>query len=138
MGFKRAVGSSDGVNINLKFGEAKTVTIYEVDDDYNYTFLEKRDADISDENCNGQNIKPEGNCNSSGCNGNRDGCGGSSVISARVQLISDCRCVVFTKIGFQAVKQFEKKAISVFDIALGINEALDKIVGYYKKIDGKR
>lgn len=50
-------------------------------------------------------------------------------------LLSDCRCVVCKKIGFQAQKQFEKKAISVFDVECEIKEALDKITFYYNKID---
>ncbi|MCR5609285.1 MAG: hypothetical protein K6G26_09505 [Lachnospiraceae bacterium] len=136
MGFRIAVGTSDGVNINLKFGEAKTVTIYEVDDDYNYKLLETRNVNIENgENCNKE---PEEKCSSSGCNSNRGGCGGAGAISEKVQLLSDCRCVIFTKVGFQAMKQFEKKAISVFDIDIEIDKALEKIIAYYKKVNGKR
>ena len=56
----------------------------------------------------------------------------------RVLLIDDCRCVVCAKIGFQAQKQFERKAISVFDIECKITDALDKITAYYEKVDGHK
>ena len=36
---------------------------------------------------------------------------------------------------FQAQKQFEKKAISVFDVECAVDEALEKITFYYGKID---
>lgn len=38
-------------------------------------------------------------------------------------LIADA---LYAKIGFQAQKQFEKKAISVFDVECRINKALEK------------
>ena len=53
-------------------------------------------------------------------------------------MIEDSRCVVAKKVGFQAQKQFEKKAISVFDIEVSVKEALDKITSYYFKIDNRQ
>ena len=55
----------------------------------------------------------ENSCNTSGCR--NEGCGGngSSDVISRVGLISDCRCVVCKKIGFQAQKQFEKSYICI-------------------------
>lgn len=76
----------------------------------------------------------EKNCNY-GCSGQGGGCGGSEILMSKVSIIEDCRCVVCKKVGFQAQKQFEKKAISVFDVECLVSEALEKITFYYKKID---
>ena len=56
----------------------------------------------------------------------------------KVALIEDCRAVVCKKVGFQAQKQFEKKAISVFDVECSVEEALEKITSYYYKIDNRQ
>ena len=53
----------------------------------------------------------------------------------KVEALADCRCVVCKKVGFQAQKQFEKKAISVFDVDCEVKEALEKITFYYNKLD---
>lgn len=134
LAYKIAVGSSDGIYVDLKFGEVTKFLIYEVSDEIK--LVEERivhnDIDIpkiSENSCS------TSGCRNEGCGGNGSGCNGSSDIISKVDLISDCRCVVCKKIGFQAQKQFEKKAISVFDVECEINEALEKITFYYGKID---
>lgn len=122
LSYKIAVGSSDGIHVDLKFGEVTKFLIYEVTDEIK--LCEERD--VGDEE---ERLKCEG------CSGNGGGCQGSSDVISKVSLIADCRCVVCKKIGFQAQKQFEKKAISVFDVECEIKEALDKITYYYSKID---
>jgi predicted Fe-Mo cluster-binding NifX family protein len=151
MAYKIAVGSSDGINVDLKFGEVENFLIYEVTD--HFKLIEQRSvsrettelndsgnasnaAKISEfsleKNCE------KSNCKSSGCSGNGGGCGGAEGVLKKVSLIEDCRCVVCKKIGFQAQKQFEKKAISVFDVEVPIEEALEKITYYYEKIDNHK
>ena len=134
MAYKIAVGSSDGIHVDLKFGEVTKFLIYEVSDEIrlaeerivsNDTGIRK----ISENSCN------TSGCSGAGCGGNGSGCNGSSDVISKVSLISDCRCVVCKKIGFQAQKQFEKKAISVFDVECEIAGALQKIAFYYGKID---
>ena len=133
LAYKIAVGSSDGIYVNLKFGEVTKFLIYEVTDEVR--LIEERivhsDTEIQkiSENCN------TSGCRNEGCGGNGSGCNGSLDVISKISLISDCRCVVCKKIGFQAQKQFEKKAISVFDVECKIDEALEKIVFYYGKID---
>ncbi len=133
MAYKIAIGSLDGIHVDLKFGEAARFLIYEVTDEVRLS--EERivhDAKVQDikvDSCN------RANCGSEGCNGNGGGCKGSSDVVSKTELISDCRCIVCKKIGFQAQKQFEKKAISVFDVECEIDEALEKITYYYEKID---
>ncbi len=136
MSYKIAIGSSNGIDVDLKFGEVRKFLVYEVDGEAK--LVEERIV-IEDDNteapaagcadksgCSGQG---------SGCAGHGNGCGGPKDVISRVALIEDCRCVVCKKIGFQAQKQFEKKAISVFDVECTIKEALEKISFYYNKID---
>lgn len=133
MSYKIAVGSSDGVNVNLKFGEVDKFLIYEVSDEIKLAeerkYIATSDSSETEQACNSS-------CKgTSKCGGNGGGCSGPSEVSSKVALIEDCRCVVCLKIGFQAQKQFEKKAISVFDVDCDIKTALEKITFYYKKID---
>lgn len=134
MAYKIAVGSSDGIYVNLKFGEVTKFLIYEVTD--KVRLIEERivsnDTEIQKNN---EDSCSTSGCVNAGCGGNGSGCNGASDVISKVSLISDCRCVVCKKIGFQAQKQFEKKAISVFDVECKIDEALEKIVFYYGKID---
>lgn len=132
MSYKIAIGSSDGINVDLKFGEVSAFMIYEAEGT-KYSLAEKREV-----NSGTLESQPSGCEKSScapGCSGNGGGCGGNGEADAKVSLIADCRCVVCKKIGFQAQKQFERKAISVFDVECSIEEALEKITGYYDKID---
>ena len=49
---------------------------------------------------------------------------------------SDCRrAVVCAKIGRNILKQLELRAISTFDVSVPVNEALEKIVSYYYKLN---
>lgn len=134
LAYKIAVGSSDGINVNLKFGEVTKFLIYEVSDEIRLVEerIVRNDTEIQKINENSCNIS---GCSKEDCGGNGSGCNGSSDVISKVALISDCRCVVCKKIGFQAQKQFEKKAISVFDVECEINEALEKIAFYYGKMD---
>lgn len=128
MAYKIAVATSDGVTVDRTFGSAEWLTIYEVHDK-NFTLAEKRVPKnlqkVTAENC-------ENGCGS-GCGSGCGDVGGQR--SEKVDLISDCRCVVCTKIGFPIRKQLEKLAISVFDVDCPVDEALRKITSYYQKID---
>ena len=130
MAYKIAVGSSDGNNVDLKFGEVTKFLIYEVGDEVllkeEREFIPEAKTDTS---CN------TSSCDTKGCGGNGGGCQGPGDVAGKVELIADCRAVVCKKIGFQAQKQFEKKAISVFDVECEVKEALDKITFYYGRID---
>lgn len=128
MAYYIAIGSSDGINTDLKFGEVEKFLIYKVEGT-NYELYEEREvADGCVTKCGDKN----------GCSGGGHGCGGGEEVAAKVTAIEDCRAVVCKKIGFQAQKQFEKRAISVFDIETKITDALDKIARYYNKIDNNR
>lgn len=145
MAYNIAFGSSNGINVDLKFGETSSFYIYRVDGQ-DFKFLEIRHVEPSDPSAKAPAPASEasscgtgGSCgNGSGCGGNGQGCGGGAEVLGKVALIEDCRAVVCKKIGFQAQKQFEKKAISVFDIEVSVEDALDKISSYYYKIDNRQ
>lgn len=134
--YKIAVGSSDGKNVDLKFGAVQEFLIFEVDLE-GYRLLERRQVIEKDgaEEESGNSACSSSSCEKKGCSGNGALCSGPSEISNRISVIEDCRCIVCKKVGFQAQKQFEKKAISVFDVDCEVLEALRKIVFYYSKID---
>lgn len=127
MSYKIAVATSDGINIDLTFGSAFEFTVYNIDGT-DYHISEKRKF---------EDFEGNSDCNKSGCGnggcGNGTGCSGGS--DAKVRLISDCRCVVCKKIGFNIQKQLGKLAITAFDIDCGVDEALSKITAYLQKID---
>ena len=130
MSYKIAVGSSDNVNVDLKFGEVKKFIIFEVEKETR-KLVEIRNVDTYEKNIDDK-------CVSLNCSGNGNGCGCSFDVADKVELIKDCRCIVCKKVGFQAQKQLERKAISVFDVEGTIDEILKKIIAYYAKIDKRR
>jgi predicted Fe-Mo cluster-binding NifX family protein len=143
MAYTIAIASSDGVNVDLKFGQADKFYIYRVEEK-DIELAEIREVPVSSEDA-GKALPGASSCGSgdenscgSGCSGNGHGCGGGGEVIAKVALIEDSRCVVAKKVGFQAQKQFERKAISVFDIEVSVKEALDKITSYYYKIDHRQ
>lgn len=140
MSYKIAIASSDGEQIDETFGSASGFIIYEVTEGA-YKKLEERffyqkendgETEAVPGGCN-----PQGGCGSgNGCGGNAGGgCGGPGKMSEKVELISDCRCVVCKKIGFQIQKQLERKAISAFDVSCSVEEALNKISYYFNRMD---
>lgn len=134
MAYKIAVASSDGIHVDLKFGETKKFLIYQVGDEI--SLIEERKVEEQDTN---ESSCSTAGCSNGGCGGNGgNGCNGSSSIVNKVSLIADCRCIVCKKVGFMAQKQFEKKAISVFDVECEIEDALEKITFYYDKIDNHK
>ena len=137
MSIKVALASSDKTNIDLHFGQATQFEIYELRGDH-FEFLETRNAPKS-EATSEDTPAYGGGCGSgfgggcgSGCGGGCAG-GGSGHVSPTVQLLLDCRSVVAAQIGQNVRRQFERNAVSVFDIELPIEEALQKLATYYLK-----
>ena len=87
---------------------------------------------------NEEGCKTASACGSKGgChNGQGGGCSGQGDASGKIELVSDCRCVVCKKIGFHVQKQLERRAITFFDVDCSVEEALTKISSYFKKVDG--
>lgn len=131
MGYKIAVATSDGLNVDLHFGATEIFSIYEVE---RLDFAKTESRTVPDFKVEVSQGRKSG-CDS-GC-GDRDGCHGEEK-SATVEMLSDCRCIVCTKIGRNILKQFQRRAISTFDVTMPVKEALSKIVSYYNQIDERK
>lgn len=148
MSYKIAIASSDGTQIDETFGTAKGFIIYEVTDGV-YKRLEERHfheevTDKEPEDGMSGSCGTDGDCGGgNGCGGAGSGCGtgagygcnGAGNVSEKVEMVSDCRCIVCMKIGFHVQKQLERKAISAFDVSCSVEEALEKISHYFMRID---
>ena len=149
MSIKVAIASSDGLNIDLHFGQAKSFLIYELKDG-KFELTQKREVPVSEANESTSPGEPASQdfgsgcggagfgCGSGGgfgCSGSGGGCGGgaSDPLAPAVELLLDCRAVVAAQIGQGMGRQFQRNAISVFDIELPIEEALNKLAAYYLK-----
>ena len=128
MAYKIAVASSDGKNVDLHLGSSSFLKVYTAEG-LSFQFLEDRKVDVSSE--------AEGGCQGGGCSGgNGGGCSGGSNPQS-VEIVADCRAVVAAKVGKNARRLLELKAISVFDIEIPVEEALSKITSYYHKLDNR-
>ena len=146
MSIKVAIASSDGINVDLHFGQAKSFLIYELKGS-KFELTEKREVPVVENESTSPDTPSESDfgsgcggggfgCGSGGgCGGSGGGCGGGTAgpLAPAVELLLDCRSVVAAQIGQGMRRQFERKAISVFDIELPIEEALAKLAAYYLK-----
>ena len=146
MSIKVAIASSDSLNVDLHFGQAKSFLIYELKGS-KFELTEKRELPVLEN----ESTSPEapaasdfgGGCggggfgcgSGGGCSGSGGGCGGGAggPLAPAVELLLDCRAVVAAQIGQGMGRQFQRNAISVFDIELPIEEALNKLAAYYLK-----
>lgn len=139
MSYKIAIASSDEIHIDESFGSAKVFHIFEVTDG---TYVKSEDrivveetetpekAAVTQESCGNS-----GGCGNNGCHTRTGGCSGNEGTSSKVELISDCRCIVCKKIGFHVQKQLERRAITSFGVDCSVEEALNKISSYFQKVD---
>lgn len=136
MAYKIAVASSDGVYIDQTFGAASAFRIYEVTD---REYAETELRSVSDDASPGsEGAASDGGMG--GCQGGREacrgiGCSGNQGMTAKVETVSDCRCVICARIGFPALKQLERRAVKVFDVTCTVEEALEKITAYFYRAD---
>ncbi len=105
-------------------------------------------TDVSGSGCGGGYGEFSGGCGGfgggcgsgfgGGCGGSGGGCGSSGSsgpLAPAVELLQDVRAVVAAQIGQNIRRQFERNAISVFDIELPVSQALSKLAAYYLKFD---
>ena len=123
MAYNIAVASTDGINIDKHFGASDSFFVIKVNDDGTYENLEERVVK------EGQNSSTSTSCGYS--------CGGHSdpAIQKKIEVISDCRCLLCSKCGPGSEKQLGKNNISAFEINLKIEEVLKTIIKYYQKSD---
>lgn len=136
MGIKVAIATSDGLNIDLHFGQAKSFLLYEFKNG-KFELSEKREVPVDDSAVvalQGPQIET-----TFACPGGGGGCGGSGggaasgPLAPAVELLLDCRAVVAAQIGQGMRRQLERNAISVFDIEIPVEDALKKLAAYYAK-----
>lgn len=147
MSIKVAIASSDGKTVDVHFGKAKEFWVYELKGN-SFTFLEKRSVQEATaeslskdtENSSSPAELSFGECEPAfcggGCSSGSGGCcGGGSTgpILPAVELLLDCKAILAAQIGGNIRRQFEKNAVSCFDIDLSVEEALKKLAAYYLK-----
>lgn len=144
MAYNVAVASTDGINIDKHFGQTETFFIIKVNDDGTYENIGERVAieasneDVS-KNCGGDSKEASKSCGSSSCGGGGGhSCGHSDPkIQKKIDTISDCRCLLCSQCGPGSEKQLGKSNIATFAVDLKLDEALNTIIKYYKKVDAK-
>ena len=146
MGYKMAVATSDGVNIDLHFGQTEVFTIYQVNEDGSYQVAEKRK--VGEHGARGDSDESDvgatagcGSGNGSGCgsgSGGGGGCGGGRKKNIIIETIEDCKAVLCAKCGAGTETELGKKRIASFVIEKRIDEALEKIISYYAHTNKKR
>lgn len=133
MDYKIAFASSDGEMIDRSFGAADRFYIYEVEDGRTcFSEVREFNAELPE-----KDTETGAGCGEkTGCAGNGGGCGGGECgANPKVEALSDVRCIVAEKIGFNIRRQLERKMIAVFDVKVPLAEALDKISTYFDKLD---
>lgn len=135
MAYKIAIASTDEIHIDETFGSAKLFHIYIIENGK----IQKVEERIAKEGNEELQCGVLDGCNRDGCHsGVGGGCTGNGENSQKVELIADCRCVICRKIGFHIQKQLERKAITAFDVNCTVNQALEKILFYYGRIDKRQ
>ena len=134
MGLKIAVATSDGLNVDLHFGQTAQFSIYELQGE-GFELLEKRAVPVN-QNQNAEELNAGSGCGGCG-NGSGGGCcaGGGGALSPAVENLLDCRAIIAAQLGGNVRRQFERNAISCFDIELPVEEALKKLAAYYLKFE---
>lgn len=151
MSVKIAVATSDGENVDLHFGKADSLLIFELEEQGGTkTFVQKEARSVPAEtSLEASAAQPcgtgaggfSGGCGSgdggrcANCHGGGGCCGGRGNISLRVEKFLDCRAIVAAQIGGNMRRQFERSAISCFDVELPVKEALEKLAAYYTKFE---
>lgn len=111
MPYKVAVASSDGKVINEHFGRSQQFLIFEITDDDKWSFVELR-----------ENIPPCG-----------QGEHNENDMQRTVNLLSDCKKVLVSRIGLGAEQALKLKGITAYTIPDFIDDALNKLVAFEKK-----
>jgi predicted Fe-Mo cluster-binding NifX family protein len=105
MAYKVAFASSDGKTVNENFGTPKKFLIFEIRKDI-AEYLETRDSNLCFQEC-GYNEKH---------------------MKKLVNLISDCRALFVTNIGYMALVLLKFNGISAFETTYHINDIIEEIL----------
>ena len=122
MSFRIAAATSDGINIDLHFGHADTLYIYEVHDDGSYKLYDKIHVPEQPQGCE------------NGCRGRCHGGGGG--FSIDISFLKGVKYVLAAKIGNGIEKSLLRNNITAFSVETTINNAVRKITIYEKRLNG--
>jgi nitrogen fixation protein NifX len=112
MGYKIAVGSTDGKVVNEHFGRCRRYLVFNVDEAAEtYEFENFREVDPV-------------------C---KDGEHAEADFDLILQTLSDCRAVLVSRIGPVAENHLRAKGLTAMENGGLIEDALKKIILYYKK-----
>ena len=113
MTYKIAIGTSDGKNIDLHFGQLNSISIFEVNEsDGTYSFLESRKIE--------RYQKKE--AAETGCS-----CGTEKI----GKLINDCTYLLVAKIGNKPYRILQENNVNCIEAPFEMNEAVSKLNDYY-------
>lgn len=141
--YQIAVASSDGQKIDGHFGSTPLFWVLAIQEDGSHQLIEKRVVEEKKEACShtGEESSEEAHhaCHSGADNGCHSGVhnGRHAGSEERFAVVGDCRCVLSAKCGAFMERELQKRGVSSFVIDLTVEEALPKIVHYYKRIDEK-
>lgn len=134
MSYKIAVATSDGQAVDLSFGECEKFQIYEVNAQGDCTAVETRICQNDLKGAGGRtDRKTAAGC---GCQGGGNAC--TTMHGAKVERLSDCRCILCIRAGEKVKKLFDAKAVTLFEIKGDIPALMKKIIIYYARINGRR
>lgn len=143
MSFLTAVATTDGKNIDQHFGHAKSLKVYQVEEDGTFQLQEERliPRVHAPEEPAGNHEENSG-CGCGGRRGGGCGCGrlrtmDVSFLDPVVNTFADCRYILASRVGPVIDKAFGKRQITTFSIDLPVQEALGKIAVYETRIRGK-
>ncbi len=134
------VATSDGENIDMEFGKAYSFDIYRIEagEAPNAFFEERRPVDSPDKDAatsaDDASCFPGEGCSGGGCGGGH-GCVGSASpqLQRRIDVVSDCVCVLCSHAGPGAQKLLADNAITLFDIMMPVERALPKVAAWYTR-----
>ncbi|MDR3267573.1 MAG: hypothetical protein LBT83_00700 [Tannerella sp.] len=105
MPYRIAIASSDGESVNLHFGQAANLLIYEIGDD-GVAFIEDREVRL----ITGQAAHTEDNLN---------------IFAA---LLKDCSAIFVRRIGAQSKKHLITKNIKCFEVDFSLNHIFNTLL----------
>lgn len=118
MSYKIAAATSDGKNIDLHFGEVKSVSVYEVNEENgSFAFVEERQISLP--------IVSAESSSETGCT-----CGKEFTDSVS-QTVKDCVYLLVAKIGNRPYRFLQENNVNCVEAPYCIDEAVEKINAYY-------
>ena len=125
MGYKVAVASSDGINVDTHFGHAESFIVFDVDES-DGSFVDLTDIDVS------AACSSAAQCGTTGCGNGRPLENDPMEVVAKA--LDGIDYVLVARIGPHAIQALARHGITAYDIVLPIEDAIKKINFFRQKI----